>query len=130
MAMDAAKLIETQRRVTKEHIAGEDAGDWDRTMKTFVKGSNAAFDAVPMGTASRGHDQIRGFYNALSSAMPDVKFPVVTDSHVPGLSILEVEPQGTHTGADFAGVKAKGKKVNVRLAAFFVFDTNTGELLT
>ena len=75
MAMDAATLIETQRRVTKEHITAEDAGDWDRTMKTFVKGSNAAFDAVPMGTVFRGHDQIRGFYNALSSAMPDASFP-------------------------------------------------------
>lgn len=129
MSMDPAKLLEIQRRVTHEHMAAEDAGDWDRTMKTYANREEATFDAVPMNQVFLGKEQIRGFYDAVSSALPDVRFPIITESHVPSLSILETEPHGTHTGADFAGIKANGKKVKVRLAAFFVFDKNTGEML-
>jgi hypothetical protein len=133
--MDAAQLHDIQRRVVSEKIVAEEAGDWDRAIKTFADRPEAFFDAVPMHTIFHGRDGIRGFYAAVTSALPDFpigkgsKVPIISETHVPGLSIVEVEAQGTHSGADFAGIKAKGNAVRIRVAGFFVFDKDTGGLL-
>lgn len=86
--MDAEQLLDIQRRVIRERIAAEEAGDWDRMMSTFSARPDAFFDAVPMHTIFRGKEEIQGFYAAVSSALPDFpigsgnKLPIITESHL------------------------------------------------
>jgi steroid delta-isomerase-like uncharacterized protein len=127
--MTDEKLLELQKATITEHMARENRQDIPGTMATFGDRPDVFFDAVALNTVFTGREGVNAWYAALYSSFPDAEFDVKSETHVPGVSVLETEPNGTFTGADFAGIKATGKRFRIRLAAFFIFDKRTGELI-
>ena len=84
---------------------------------------------VPLGTRFKGIEGVRGFYQAIANALPDLHIEVMSEYDVPGCSIREVVISGTHQG-DFAGVKPLGNKIRFEMAAFYTFDAASGKLIS
>jgi predicted ester cyclase len=123
--MDAA--IERQQAVVAEHIRSENEHNWPAVYDTFVQDERAYYDVVPLGARFKGIVGVRGFYQTISAALPDLHIEVVSEYDVPGCSIREVIISGTHRG-DFAGVKPLGNKIRFEMAAFYIFDAQSGKL--
>ena len=97
-------MIERQREIVARHIRGENEHDWEAVYHTFVQDDRAHYDVVPLGVVFKGIDGVRGFYQTIAAALPDLKIDVMSEYDVPGCSIREVVISGTHKG-EFAGVK-------------------------
>jgi steroid delta-isomerase-like uncharacterized protein len=121
--------IERQRAIVAEHIRAENAHDWPAVYDTFVQDDRAHYDVVPLAAKFAGIEKVRGFYQAIANALPDLHIEVVSDYDVPGCSIREVIISGTHQD-DFAGVKPLGNKIRIEMAAFYDFDAESGKLLS
>ena len=122
-------IVERQRQIVAEHIRGENEHDWKGVYSTFVQDDRAYYDVVPLGTRFRGIEGVRGFYQSISEALPDLHVAVVSEFDVPGCSIREVIITGTHKG-EFAGVKPLGNPIRIEMAAFYTFDTDSGKLIS
>jgi steroid delta-isomerase-like uncharacterized protein len=121
--------IDRQRRIVAEHIRGENDHNWPAVYETFVQDDRAYYDVVPLGTRFKGIEGVRGFYQAIANALPDLHIEVMSEYDVPGCSIREVVISGTHQG-DFAGVKPLGNKIRFEMAAFYTFDAASGKLIS
>lgn len=121
-------VLDRQRAIVAEHIQFENNQDWAGVCTTFVQDDRAYYDVVPLGTRFKGIEGVRGFYQAIGHALPDLHIEVISEVDVPGTSILEVVITGTHRG-EFAGVKPLGNPVRIEMAAFYVFDKNSEKLI-
>ena len=121
--------VERQRAIVAEHIRGENEHNWSAVYDTFVQDERAHYDVVPMGTSFKGIEGVRGFYQSVAVALPDLHIEVTAEYDVPGCSIREVIISGTHS-VDFAGVKPLGKKVRVEMAEFYTFDAGATRLIS
>ncbi|PYX90170.1 MAG: hypothetical protein DMG68_02740 [Acidobacteria bacterium] len=115
------KLIERQRELVARHIRGENEGDWKAVYDTFVQDDRAYYEVVPLGSRFQGIEGVRGFYQTIAAALPDLHVEIVSEYDVPGCSIREVVITGTHEG-EFAGVKPQGNPIRIEMASFYIFD--------
>jgi steroid delta-isomerase-like uncharacterized protein len=122
------KVVESQREIVARHIRGENEHDWAAVYDTFVQDDRAHYDVVPLGAVFKGIEGVRGFYQSIAAALPDLKIEVLSEYDVPGCSIREVVISGTHRG-EFAGVKPLGNAIRIDMAAFYTFDAESGKLL-
>jgi steroid delta-isomerase-like uncharacterized protein len=122
-------IVERQRAIVNEHIRGENDHDWPAVYDTFVQDERAYYDVVPLGTRFKGIEGVRGFYQSIASAVPDLHIEVTSEYDVPGCSIREVVITGTHKG-EFAGVKPLGNAIRIEMASFYGFDPETGKLVS
>lgn len=120
--------IERQRAVVAEHIRGENEHNWPAVYNTFVQDDRAHYDVMPLGTSFKGIEGVRGFYEMIAAAVPDLHIDVVSENHVAGCAILEVVITGTHRG-EYLGFKPLGNQVRVELASFYTFDETSEKLL-
>jgi steroid delta-isomerase-like uncharacterized protein len=121
-------VIDRQKAIVAEHIRFENSQDWAGVCTTFVQDDRAYYDVVPLGTRFKGIEGVRGFYQAIGHALPDLHIEVISEVHVPGTSILEVVITGTQRG-EFAGVKPMGNQVRIEMAAFYLFDQASEKLI-
>ena len=122
-------IVERQREIVARHIRGENEHDWATVYDTFVQDDRAHYDVVPLGAVFKGIEGVRGFYQSIATALPDLHIEVRSEYDVPGCSIREVVIlSGTHKG-DFAGIKPMGNAVRIEMAAFYTFDTALGKLI-
>jgi len=121
--------IERQRRTVAEHIRGENEHNWPAVFDTFVQDSRAHYDVVPLGTSFPGIEGVRGFYQSIAAAVPDLQIEVRSEYDVPDCSIREVVLSGTHQG-DFEGVKPLGNTIRVEMAVFYAFEAGSGKLIS
>ena len=121
--------VELQRKIVSEHIRCENQHDWPGVFDTFVQDARAHYDVVPMGARFPGIEGVRGFYQSIAHAMPDMHIEVVSEYDVPGCSIREVVITGTHEG-EFAGVPPLGNSLRVEMAAFYSFDLDSKKLIS
>jgi steroid delta-isomerase-like uncharacterized protein len=121
--------VERQREVVARHIRGENEHDWPTVYDTFVQDDRAHYDVMPLSTSFKGIDGVRGFYQAIAAALPDLHIEVVSEYDVPGSSVREVVITGTHQG-EFAGVKPLGNRLRIEMAAFYTFDASSGKLIS
>jgi len=121
--------VERQRQIVAEHIRGENEHNWPAVYDTFVQDDRAHYDVVPLGARFPGIEGVRGFYQSIAAALPDLHIEVRAEYDVPGCSIREVVITGTHQG-EFAGVKPLGHKVRIEMAAFYAFDEASGKLVS
>jgi steroid delta-isomerase-like uncharacterized protein len=121
-------MIERQRELVARHIRGENKHDWAAVYDTFVQDDRAHYDVVPLGAVFKGIEGVRGFYQSIAAALPDLQIEVRSEYDVPGCSIREVVISGTHRG-EFAGIKPLGNTVRIEMAAFYTFDTASGKLI-
>jgi predicted ester cyclase len=122
------KLIERQREIVARHIRGENEADWKTVYDTFVQDDRAYYDVVPLGSRFKGIEGVRGFYQTIAAALPDLHVEIVSEYDVPGCSIREVVITGTHEG-EFAGVKPRGNLIRIEMASFYVFDSSSSGLI-
>lgn len=121
-------VVARQREIVAAHIRGENQHDWAAVYDTFVQDDRAYYDVVPMGMRFKGIEGVRGFYQSISTALPDLRIDVVSEYDVPGCSIREVVITGTHRG-EFAGFKPLGNAIRIEMAAFYRFDEATEKLI-
>jgi len=124
-----ADTIERQREIVAKHIRGENEHDWPAVYDTFVQDDRAHYEVVPLGTVFKGIAGVRGFYQSIAAALPDLQIEVLSEYDVPGCSIREVVITGTHRG-EFAGVKPLGNMIRIDMAAFYTFDAASGKLIS
>jgi steroid delta-isomerase-like uncharacterized protein len=120
--------IERQRAIVATHIGAENAHDWDAVADTFVQDDRAFYDVVPISKSFTGIEGVRGFYAAISAALPDMRVDVKAEYDCVGCSVREVVISGTHLG-DYMGVGPTGNHVRVDLAAFYLFDEKVERLI-
>jgi steroid delta-isomerase-like uncharacterized protein len=123
------KVVESQREIVAKHIRGENEHDWAAVYDTFVQDDRAHYDVVPLGTVFKGIEGVRGFYQNIAAALPDLRIDVLSEYDVPGCSIREVVVSGTHKG-EFAGVKPLGNMIRIEIAAFYTFDALSEKLIS
>ncbi|HYW39765.1 MAG TPA: ester cyclase [Terriglobales bacterium] len=123
------KAIQNQREIVAKHIRGENEHDWPAVYDTFVQDDRAHYEVVPLGTVFNGIEGVRGFYQSIAAALPDLQIEVLSEYDVPGCSIREVVITGTHKG-QFAGVKPLGNMIRMEMAAFYTFDAASGKLIS
>jgi steroid delta-isomerase-like uncharacterized protein len=121
--------IERQREIVAKHIRGENDRDWTTVYDTFVQDERAHYDVVPLGAVFKGIEGVRGFYESIAAAVPDLQIEVLSEYDVPGCSVREVIISGTQMG-EFVGVKPLGNAIRIELAAFYTFDTASGKLIS
>ena len=121
--------IELQRKIVAEHIGCENQHDWPGVFDTFVQDARAHYDVVPLGARFPGIEGVRGFYQTIAAAMPDLHIQVVAEYDVAGCSIREVVITGTHQG-EYAGVPPLGNAIRIEMAAFYAFDLPSGKLVS
>jgi steroid delta-isomerase-like uncharacterized protein len=122
-------ILEKQREVVARHIRGENEHDWAAVYDTFVQDERAHYDVIPLNATFKGIDGVRGFYQSIAAALPDLRIDVVSEYDVPGCSIREVIISGTHQG-EFAGIPPNGNPVRIEMAAFYTFDPAEGKLIS
>ena len=122
-------IIECQREIVARHIRGENEHDWAAVYDTFVQDDRAHYDVVPLGAVFKGIEGVRGFYQSIAAALPDLRIEVLSEYDVPGCSIREVVISGTHKG-EFAGVKPLGNAIRIEMAAFYTFDAASAKLIS
>jgi steroid delta-isomerase-like uncharacterized protein len=123
------KVVENQREIVAKHIRGENEHDWPAVYDTFVQDDRAHYEVVPLGTVFNGIEGVRGFYQSIAAALPDLQIEVLSEYDVPGCSIREVVITGTHKG-QFAGVKPLGNMIRIEMAAFYTFDAASGKIIS
>jgi len=121
--------IDRQRATVAEHIRSENDHNWPAVYDTFVQDDRAHYDVVPLGTTFKGIEGVRGFYQSLAAALPDLRIEVKSEYDVPGCSIREVVITGTHTG-EFVGMKPLGNSLRIEMAAFYTFEAESGKLVS
>jgi len=121
--------IDRQRATVAEHIRSENDHNWPAVYDTFVQDDRAHYDVVPLGTTFKGIEGVRGFYQSLAAALPDLRIEVKPEYDVPGCSIREVVITGTHTG-EFVGMKPLGNSLRIEMAAFYTFEAESGKLVS
>lgn len=92
------KIVENQREIVAKHIRGENEHDWPAVYDTFVQDDRAHYEVVPLGTVFNGIAGVRGFYQSIAAALPDLQIEVLSEYDVPGCSIREVVITGTRSG--------------------------------
>jgi predicted ester cyclase len=122
-------IVDRQRAIVEAHIRGENEHDWNAVYDTFVQDSRAHYDVVPLAKSFPGIEGVRGFYQMISAAFPDLRIEVKSEYDVPGCSIREVVITGTHN-ADFLGIKPRGYRVRIEMAAFYTFDEAVHKLVS
>ncbi len=121
-------LIHRQREIVARHIRGENEHDWATVYDTFVQDDRAHYDVVPLGAVFRGIEGVRGFYESIAAAVPDLQIQVLSEFDLPGCSIREVVISGSHQG-EYLGVPPLGNAIRVELAAFYTFDADSERLV-
>ena len=77
-------IIERRGQIVARHIRGEN--------------ERAHYDVVPLGAMFKGIEGVRGFYQSIAAALPDLKIEVLSEHDVPSRSIRGVVITGTHRG--------------------------------
>ncbi|QBJ95342.1 hypothetical protein ERC79_04765 [Rhodococcus sp. ABRD24] len=126
MSLTNEEKIALQRATIVEHMAAENAHDWESVYDTFIRDDRASYDVIPFSARYAGFGGVQDFYQAFESAFPDFVLVSTHEYDVPGTSIREVTVTATHQG-EFAGVPASGNPVTFELAAFYIFGTTDEE---
>lgn len=124
VAADAPdSVLDAQRAAVQAHVDLENGHDWPGVVDSFVHGDTAFFDAIPLSSHATGVEGVKGSYDLLSGAVPDLRVEVVRGWDVPGFSFREVVLSGHQTGP-YGDKAATGNPLSFRAALVFQFDVS------
>jgi steroid delta-isomerase-like uncharacterized protein len=110
--------IDDQNRAIQDWAAQWSAHNMERLLPLFTE--DVVYEDVTMGVVNRGAAELRAFGEGFFSGFPDVTFEL-RSSFANGTSGgAEWVMRGTHKG-DLPGMRATGKRVEVRGASIFEF---------
>lgn len=107
-----------------EHVLAENRRDLDKLIETLAE--DAVYEIVPLKQFWRGKDEIRGFYNMLWAAIPDVKLDLRSRVADERYVVEESHVHGTHAGALF-GLPPSNRYIEFDLVIYFPF--RDGEIM-
>jgi steroid delta-isomerase-like uncharacterized protein len=115
----SGERIAARLKIVEEHVRLENRHDLDGIMGTF--GGAAQYEDQPWGARYAGRDEVRAFYAALLSALPDLRIEVKQRHVGEGAIVLETIVSGRHRGA-WRGLPPTGRPVEFALCGVFTFD--------
>ncbi len=111
--------MDAHLRLVEEHVKLENQHDLEGIMRTF--GAAARYDDEPWELHYAGRDEVRGFYQGLLEAIPDLQIDV-QHRHVGETAVvLEVIIRGRHLGT-WRGLPPTGARLQFPLCGIFTFD--------
>ncbi len=114
-----ATLRAAREAVVAEHIRAEMAGDLDAVLATFPDG--ATYSVMPLGRDHNGDDEVRDLLGGLVAAFPDLTLCPLRVFHASDAVIVEGRMSGRQQ-ADWGGITARGRTMDLPAALFFRFD--------
>lgn len=118
MSSPSIALRDRRQQIVQAHVDAENSANLDATIETF---HHPHYDVVPMGATSDGEAAVRDLIGGLVRAFPDFHFHVERTHHAEDAVIVEGRMTGTHR-AEWAGLPARGRRMDVRVACVFNFD--------
>jgi steroid delta-isomerase-like uncharacterized protein len=120
--------IERQRAIVAEHIRYENEHNWPAVYDTFVQDERAFYDVIPLKASFKGIEGVRQFYEAISTAVPDLHIQVKAQYDTLGCTICETTISGTH-GGPYLDLPPTGNPLSFELAAFYLFNDDSTKLI-
>jgi predicted ester cyclase len=93
--MPSADLRARREAVVREHMASENAYDFDTTIATF---GHPRYELVATGDVYDGEDAVRAYFAESRRAFPDQRNELVALHHADDAVIVEFDVLGTHLG--------------------------------
>jgi steroid delta-isomerase-like uncharacterized protein len=106
-------------QLVEEHVRQENQHDLEGIMHTF--GAAARYDDEPWALHYSGRDEVRGFYQGLLQALPDLRIDIQSRHVGETAVVLEVVIHGTHLGL-WRSLPATGAQLQFPLCGIFTFD--------
>ena len=103
----------------EEHVRHENAHNLDAVMRTFS--AAPYYDEEPWGEHHVGHEAVRGHYEQLFRAAPDLFIDIRRRHATDEAVILECEISGTHEGP-WRGLPPTGRRISFPICAVYDFD--------
>jgi steroid delta-isomerase-like uncharacterized protein len=116
--MPSADLRAQREAVVREHLASENAHDFDTTIATF---GHPRYELVATGDVYDGEDAVRAYFAETRRAFPDQRNELIALHHADDAVIAEFDLLGTHLGP-LLGMEPTGREFRCRMTAFFVFE--------
>lgn len=111
-------LRSRREKVVQRHIDAENTGNLDEMIASFHR---PRYEVFPMGAVFEGEQPVRDLIAGLITGFPDFHFAPTTIHHADHAVIVEARMTGTHR-ADWAGIPAKQKTVDIPLVCIFDFE--------
>jgi steroid delta-isomerase-like uncharacterized protein len=116
--MSGSDLRAGREAVVREHLASENAYDFDATIATF---GHPRYELVATGDVYDGEQAVRAYFAETRRAFPDQRNELIALHHADDAVIAEVDILGTHLGP-LRAFPPTGRAFRCRVCAHFVFD--------
>ena len=116
--MASAELRAHREAIVREHMASENAHDFDTTIATF---SHPRYEIIPTGEVFDGESEVRRYFAETRSAFPDQRNELIAMHHADDAVIVEFDLLGTHLGP-LRALPPTGRSFRTRMTALFLFD--------
>jgi len=123
MVSDA--LVKARLERVEQHVELENLHDLNGVMDTF--GRSASYDDEPWGEHFRDRDAVRGYYEGLMHAVPDLHIDPQQRHAAEDVVILQCRITGTHERT-WHGLPGTGRTIDVPLCAVYTFADDGVEL--
>jgi steroid delta-isomerase-like uncharacterized protein len=111
--------------VVREHMATENAHDFDATLATF---EHPRYEIVPTGDVFDGPEEVAGYYRTSREAFPDQRNENTTLHAADDAVIAEFDLLGTHRG-ELRGIPPTGRSFRCRMCAIFEFPEGSDRIV-
>ena len=111
-------LREKRERIVREHMETENEHDYDATIDTF---DHPRYELIGTGDVYDGPEAVGHYFEETRTAFPDQRNELIALHHADDAVIVEAMLFGTHLGS-FRGLPPTGRKFEMRIAAFFLFE--------
>ncbi len=118
-------LREARIRRVEEHVRHENAHNLDAVMETFS--ATPYYDEEPWDEHHVGHEEVRGHYEQLFRAAPDLFIDIRRRHATDDAVILECEIGGTHEGP-WRGLPPTGRRISFPICAVYTFADDDDKL--
>lgn len=117
--IDLERKLQARRRTVAENLEFANAHDVDRVLSTFA--ANGHLEVEAGDERHPGVEAIRGYYENLFQAVPDVTIEARAQHETEEAIIVEGWLRGTHSG-NFGGLPGTERRVACPLCIVFRFD--------
>lgn len=117
--MVSQDLLRARIASVEEHVRLENEHDLDGIVGTYAE--SPTYDDEPYGEHHIGGEAVRGYYERLMRAVPDLRIDVQQRHPTDEAVILECVISGTHLG-EWRGLPPTGRKLRFPLCAIYTFD--------
>jgi steroid delta-isomerase-like uncharacterized protein len=118
LRVPSSELRARREAVVREHLASENAYDFDATIATF---GHPRYELIATGDVYEGEEAVRGYFAESRRAFPDQRNELIALHHADDAVIAEVEILGTHLGP-LRALPPTARAFRCRISALFLFE--------